>query len=433
MALVRELMKHHRQLFGQDAGKVSSRRKSVLWGQVIVAVNSEGVVRRTEDTCRKRFYDIKRRVKAKMAKEAKSARKTGGGPPFRATYREWEEPVRALIPAEVVSATHVRDSDRPTQDVRQTSRPDRPQTTQDDAGIAGSASVSLPPLRRPSQGSGHLPRRPSKTRRLGTESAAPSSPPRRRISAVSPQPPLALLASPQSDEPRSPQLSEPSLMADVDQQGQDQQATFTLQLTPVDPSQPIQLQDIPQASMSPQLAQAPPQPQIPDDFWSSWTSQHAQSNASLTAHTQHLASLPHHLPRISRNSGRLIVQVGRIATSMEQIRADNNQMLAHLTRIIDEQQRHQQTLVQLIQHNQVVNESLSRIVASHTATNTQLNASINNLSNNITLMAAQQVTSSSGTTTPIQTPVTSPVRRSSRARASEPAQSTAPSTHKRKK
>ncbi|XP_063786256.1 uncharacterized protein LOC134934840 [Pseudophryne corroboree] len=317
--------------------------------------------------------------------------------------------------------------------VRQTSRPDRPQTTQDDAGIAGSASVSQPPVRRPSQGSGHLPRRPSKTRRLGTESAAPSSPPRRRISAVSPQPPLALLASPQSDEPRSPQLSEPSLMADVDQQGQDQQATFTLQLTPVDPSQPIQLQDIPQASMSPQLAQAPPQPQIPDDFWSSWTSQQAQSNASLTAHTQHLASLPHHLPRISRNSGRLIVQVGRIATSMEQIRADNNQMLAHLTRIIDEQQRHQQTLVQLIQHNQVVNESLSRIVASHTATNTQLNASINNLSNNITLMAAQQVTSSSGTTTPIQTPVTSPVRRSSRARASEPAQSTAPSTHKRKK
>ncbi|XP_063775665.1 polyglutamine-repeat protein pqn-41-like isoform X2 [Pseudophryne corroboree] len=317
--------------------------------------------------------------------------------------------------------------------VRQTSRPDRPQTTQDDAGIAGSASVSRPPVRRPSQGSGHLPRRPSKTRRLGTESAAPSSPPRRRISAVSPQPPLALLASPQSDEPRSPQLSEPSLMAGVDQQGQDQQATFTLQLTPVDPSQPIQLQDIPQASMSPQLAQAPPQPQIPDDFWASWTSQQAQSNASLTAHTQHLASLPHHLPRISRNSGRLIVQVGRIATSMEQIRADNNQMLAHLTRIIDEQQRHQQALVQLIQHNQVVNESLSRIVASHTATNTQLNASINNLSNNITLMAAQQVTSSSGTTTPIQTPVTSPVRRSSRARASEPAQSTAPSTHKRKK
>ncbi|XP_063792443.1 uncharacterized protein LOC134948416 isoform X2 [Pseudophryne corroboree] len=150
--------------------------------------------------------------------------------------------------------------------VPQTSRPDRPQTSQDEAGIAGSASGSRPPVRRPSQGLGHLPRRPSKTRRLGSESAAPSSPPRRRLSAVSPQPPLALLASSQSDEPRSPQLSEPSLMADVDQQGQDQQATITLQLTPVDPSQPIQLQDIPQASISPQLAQAPPQPKYQMTF-----------------------------------------------------------------------------------------------------------------------------------------------------------------------
>ncbi|XP_063788944.1 uncharacterized protein LOC134944294 [Pseudophryne corroboree] len=302
--------------------------------------------------------------------------------------------------------------------VRQTSRPDRPQPTDEDAGIAGSTSVSRPPLRRPSQGSANLPRRPSKTRRLESESAAPSSPPRRRISAVSPQPPQALLASPQSDEPRSPQLSEPTLMPDVGQQEQDQQATYTLNLTPVIPTQPTQPQDIPQASITPQLLQAPPQQQVPDDFWSSWTTQQTQNNACLTAHTQHLASLPHHLPRISRNSGRLIVQVGRIATSMDQIRTDNNQMLAHLTRIIDEQQRQQQTLIQLIQHNQVVNESLSRIVASHTATNNQLNASIHNLSQNISLMAAQ-VSSSSGTKTPSQTPVTSPVCRSSRTRASE--------------
>ncbi|XP_063788523.1 uncharacterized protein LOC135058044 [Pseudophryne corroboree] len=218
-------------------------------------------------------------------------------------------------------------------------------------------------------------------------------------------------------------------MSGDEQQGPEQQPSFTLQLTAVDPSMPIQLQDIPQPTSSPQLAQAPPQTQIPDDFWASWTSQQAQSNATLTQHTQHLASLPHHLPRLSRNSGRLIVQVGRMATSMEQIRAENSQMNANLTRIIDDQQRHQQALVQIIQHNQVVNEALSRIVASHTATNTQLIASLNNLSSNIANMGGHQATSSSGTTTPVQTPVTSPVRRSSRARASEPA----PSTHKRKK
>ncbi|XP_063776817.1 uncharacterized protein LOC134922890 [Pseudophryne corroboree] len=203
MALVRELMRHHRQLFGHDAAKVSSRRKSVLWGKVIAAVNSEGVVRRTEDKCRKRFYDIKRRVKAKMAKEAKSARQTGGGHPFRASYRDWEEPVRALIPPEVVGATHVRDSDRPRQDVRKRSSTTRPHPTLP-SDADGSSSANPPPLRRPSQGSVTVARRPTKRRRLEAESAAPSSPPQRRISAVSSLPPQAILASPQSEDPQSP-------------------------------------------------------------------------------------------------------------------------------------------------------------------------------------------------------------------------------------
>ncbi|XP_063784791.1 transcription factor SPT20 homolog [Pseudophryne corroboree] len=319
--------------------------------------------------------------------------------------------------------------------VRQRSTTARPQPTlpsDADAGEAGSSSASRPPLRRPSQGSVSVPRRPSKTRRVEPESAAPSSPPRRRISAVLPQPPQAILASPQSDEPQSPQLSEPPIMVEDAQQEPDQQPTFRLHLQPIDPTQPTPQQDIPQASVSPQLIPTPPQQQMSPDFWNSWATQQVQNSAYLNTHTQHLASLPHHLPRISRNSGRLIVQVGRIATSMEQIRVDNTQMLANLTRIIDEQQRQQQTLIQVIQHNQVVNESLSRIIASHTATNIQLNASIHNLSQSITVMAAQQVTSSSGTTTPSETPVTSPVRRSSRTRANDPGQTSAPSTHKKK-
>ncbi|XP_063791637.1 AT-rich interactive domain-containing protein 1A-like [Pseudophryne corroboree] len=235
---------------------------------------------------------------------------------------------------------------------------DRPQPT-DDGGNAGSSSASRPPLRRPSQGSVSLPTRPSKSRRVESESAAPSSPPRRRVSAVLPQPLLDILASPQSDEPRSPQLSEPTIMGEDDQQEPDQQATFTLHLQPVAPTQPTQQQDMPQASVSPQLIPTPPQQQMSADFWSSWATQQVQNTAYLNTHTQHLASLPHHLPRISRNSGRLIVQVGRIATSMEQIRADNMQMLTNLSRVIDEQQQQQQALIQVIQHNQVVTETLS--------------------------------------------------------------------------
>ncbi|XP_063808832.1 uncharacterized protein LOC135014878, partial [Pseudophryne corroboree] len=276
---------------------------------------------------------------------------------------------------------------------------------------------------------------PTKRRRLEAESPAASSPPQRRISAVSSLPPQAILASPQSRDPQSPQLSEPPIMPEDAQQESDLQDKYTLHLQAIDPTQPTTPQDItqpPQTSHIPQLSPTPPQPQMAPEFWSSWATQQAQHYACLNTHTQYLASLPHHLPRLSRNSGRLIVQVGRIANSMEQMRADNSQMQANLQRIMDDQQRQQQALIQIIQHNQLINENLSRIIANNTAANTQLTASLNNLSQSLNVLASHQLSSSSGTITPSQTPVTSPVRRSSRTRTNEPSQYSAPSTQKKR-
>ncbi|XP_063795526.1 uncharacterized protein LOC134957489 [Pseudophryne corroboree] len=122
-------MKYQRQLFGPESAKVPTRKKMVLCVKVVAAVNSEGVVKRTEDTCRKRYYDIKRHVKSKMAKEAKSARKAGGGQPYIARYLEYEELMRSVIPPEVVSATHVRDSDSPRKNVLEKSSTGCPTVT----------------------------------------------------------------------------------------------------------------------------------------------------------------------------------------------------------------------------------------------------------------------------------------------------------------
>ncbi|XP_063795486.1 uncharacterized protein LOC134957463 isoform X2 [Pseudophryne corroboree] len=305
-----------------------------------------------------------------------------------------------------------------------------------DGGNAGSSSANAPPLRRPSQGSVTVARRPSKRRRLEAESPAPASPPQRRISAVSALPPLAILASPQSEDPQSPQLSEPAIMPEDAQQESVQQDAYTLHLQPIDDTQPTTPQDIPQppqTSHSPQLSTTPGQTPMGPEFWSGWAKQQAQNYACLNTHSQYLACLPHHLPRLARNSGRLIVQVARIANSMEQMRADNCQMQANLVRIMDEHQRQQQSLIQIIQHNQIINDNISRIIASHTAANTQLTASLNILSQSLNVLAAHQVSSSSGTTTPNQTPVQSPVRRSSRTRSNDPGQSSAPSTHTKKK
>ncbi|XP_063788725.1 polycystin-1-like protein 3 [Pseudophryne corroboree] len=210
-----------------------------------------------------------------------------------------------------------------------------------DGANAGSSSANPPPLRCPSQGSDPQHRRQTKRRRLEAKSPAASSPPQRRISIVSALPPQGILASPQSEDPQSPQLSEPPLMAEDSQQESDQQDTYTLHLQAIDPTETTTPQDIPQppqTSHSPQLSPTPPQQMAPE-FWSSWATQQAQHYACLNTHTQYHASLPHHLPRLSRNSGRLIVQVGRIANSMEQMGADNTQMQANLQRIMEQRQQ----------------------------------------------------------------------------------------------
>ncbi|XP_063813086.1 uncharacterized protein LOC135050547 [Pseudophryne corroboree] len=300
-----------------------------------------------------------------------------------------------------------------------------------DAGDAGTSSSHHTPLRRHSQRSASLQKMGSKRRRLEAVTTPASSPPQRRISTVLAKPPEAILASPQTREPQS----DPDIRPQDTQQETDLQQTFTLHLQAIDNNQPTTPADItppPQTTPTHQLSPTPPQPQVGPEFWSSWATQQAQNYACLNT-SQYLARLPHHLPRLSRNSGRLIVQLGRVANTMEQMRADNSQLIASFQRIMDEQHCHQQALIEITQNNQLITESLSRIISNNTAATTQLTASFNNLSQNINVLSSQQQSSSSGTTTPSQTPVTSPVRRSSRTRPNVPSQSSAASKKKPRK
>ncbi|XP_063774356.1 probable basic-leucine zipper transcription factor R [Pseudophryne corroboree] len=204
------------------------------------------------------------------------------------------------------------------------------------------------------------------------------------------------------------------------QQESEQQETYTLHLQAIDVNQPTTPQEStppPQISPHLQLRQTTT-PQQPDpSFWVTWNQQQAQNIDCLCTHTQYLASLPHHLPRLYRNTSRLNVQICRVANSMEQMRADNSQLIVTFQRIMDEQHRHQQALIQLIQNNQITSETMSRIIDNNTTATTQLTATLANLSQNINLLAQHQQGSSSGTNTPTQTPISSPVRRSIRTRS----------------
>ncbi|XP_063791680.1 polycystin-1-like protein 3 [Pseudophryne corroboree] len=211
-------------------------------------------------------------------------------------------------PPEVILASPQSDEPQsPQLSVRKRASTAMTQTTlarDADAGDTGTSSLHRTPLRRHSQRSASLQKMGSKRRRLEAVTTPASSPPQRRISTVLAQPPEVILASPQSDEPQSPQLSDPDIMPQDTQQETDLQQTFTLHLQAVVPNQPTTPADItppPQTTPTQQLSPTPPQPEMGQDFWSSWATQQAQHYACLQKHSQYLASLPHHLPRLSRN------------------------------------------------------------------------------------------------------------------------------------
>ncbi|XP_063781192.1 uncharacterized protein LOC134929526 [Pseudophryne corroboree] len=277
-------MKYQRQLFGPESAKVPTRKKTVLWAKVVAAVNSEGVVKRTEDTCRKRYYDIKRRVKSKMAKEAKSARKTGGGPPFIATYVDYEEPMRTIIPPEVVSATHVRDSDRPRKDVLKKSSTGRPTVTpitsdDDDAAEAGPSKEVLSSRRRTS-GTHHKKHLPAKKVKSDVQGQPQQATTPRTLSTVCSVPPLQILDTPPRRQPHSPHLDSSSPGTSIppqQQQHSDMDDTITLEMHPVIEgiSPPAPVSTPPQQSTPPpQHSPTTPVTQGPDQvIWTIWARQ----------------------------------------------------------------------------------------------------------------------------------------------------------------
>ncbi|XP_063775189.1 uncharacterized protein LOC134910745 [Pseudophryne corroboree] len=195
--------------------------------------------------------------------------------------------------------------------------------------------------------------------------------------------------------------------------------TIMLEMHPVSKgiSPPAPVSTPPQQSTPPpQHSPTTPVTQGPDQvFWTIWARQQATNEDCLRRHTQMFASLPSHLRRISRNLSRQNETNTRIANTMEIIRADITNVMGNLQRIMEEQHRQQQSYINILESNQMINESMSRIVDNQNAATRELNATLTNLNETLRSLQQQQTSSSSGTTTPNVTPVSSPPRRSTRA------------------
>ncbi|XP_063801369.1 uncharacterized protein LOC134969376 isoform X2 [Pseudophryne corroboree] len=312
----------------------------------------------------------------------------------------------------------------------------RTNVAQEDAGATVTSRPHLSPQMRTGQPTSSRKHVALKRPRPDLPMPTSASPPHRRISTVSSRPPSDLLAPSPTRDPEYPHLADDDSMP-TDQHTLQTDATFVLDLRPLQTTPPSTVpvatppqQTSPQPIMSPSTPLAQTEEQT---FWSSWANHQRLNSECLQRQNQLLASLPHYMPRISRNLSREHLETRRVATCLEQMRAENSTMMTTLQRIMDDQMRLHQNYQHLLERNKSLTESLGRIIDNNTASNNQLNATLSNLSHNISILHSQQVSTSSGTTTPINTPVTSPIRRSSRSRAHVPGPASEASKATRKK
>ncbi|MGH0179540.1 UNVERIFIED_CONTAM: hypothetical protein FKN15_012608 [Acipenser sinensis] len=78
--LMAEVTQHEIELFGKASANISYATKEVIWSSIVEKFNADGVTRRTVNQVMKRWQDLRRLTKAKLAMQHRHAAGTGGGP-----------------------------------------------------------------------------------------------------------------------------------------------------------------------------------------------------------------------------------------------------------------------------------------------------------------------------------------------------------------
>ncbi|XP_012820656.1 uncharacterized protein LOC100498593 isoform X2 [Xenopus tropicalis] len=102
-ALVEGLVPVYHSVIGKYATKTPTDRKTKAWKDIAEHVNSVGACLRNVHQCKKRYQDIKRCLKKKLAEESRYRSGTGGGPAKRVHYTRYEELLLPFLHRESVS------------------------------------------------------------------------------------------------------------------------------------------------------------------------------------------------------------------------------------------------------------------------------------------------------------------------------------------
>ncbi|XP_075057101.1 uncharacterized protein LOC142143286 [Mixophyes fleayi] len=101
--LINSIMPHYEKLFGRLAARHSTAVKNALWREIVSAVNAISAYPRSVQNCKKRYADIKRKVKDKLSKIAKHKRSNGGGVPLNISFWPYERVMEKMISADIVA------------------------------------------------------------------------------------------------------------------------------------------------------------------------------------------------------------------------------------------------------------------------------------------------------------------------------------------
>ncbi|KAJ1215875.1 hypothetical protein NDU88_003482 [Pleurodeles waltl] len=144
--MVEEIVRVEPQLFGTQVQHTSIARKMELWQRIVDRVNAVGQHPRNRDDIRKRWNDLRGKVRSMVSRHNIAVQKTGGGPPpTHPEFTAWEEEVLHILhPEGLAGVSGGMDSELERHHTAQEG-PEMSIPPPEEATSDGSSSVSLDP------------------------------------------------------------------------------------------------------------------------------------------------------------------------------------------------------------------------------------------------------------------------------------------------
>ncbi|KAJ1172630.1 hypothetical protein NDU88_004474 [Pleurodeles waltl] len=105
--MVEEIIRVEPQIFGSQVQHTTIARKAELWQRIVDRVNAVGQHPRNREDIRKRWNDLRGKVRSMVSRHNIAVQKTGGGPPpTPPEFTTWEQEVLNILHPDGLAGVH---------------------------------------------------------------------------------------------------------------------------------------------------------------------------------------------------------------------------------------------------------------------------------------------------------------------------------------